>query len=476
MAARARLPRACEELEAQLAAGLTGGVQLAVRWLGGGGGGGGGEARQWQSAGAALGALRTPPRAPPHRPLRAADLMNWQSISKVLTTLCVATLVEQGKLALDDLVVKHFPEFCASQHLGSDSAEADDEEGLFRKDRITIAQLMNHTHGVFRTRDPAEQGKKAWLHPFEWEWHEVLQIFCEKLVHAPGVGRIAAYNATEAFTCLGEIVQRLSGRTFRDYVVEEVLRPLGLDESVVPAGAADEAHFAGFADTLAEFRWGEGDADGQVGYNTLRYMSPSCGLRSSAGDVAKIGECLLRHGWPVLRDPATLAQFTHKTRGDMFDIVMGCICDWTHGLVIDWWSLCNIASAGFGCGGAGSSIVVVDPQTNVSIALAYTHRIGSRPGHYWREARVIRAVWADLGLEYTGDPSRPRFPRASDYIRYGPNVGRFSQATLAAWREVELAKVSDEQEHAAERECRRMDLLLDAWLAERGMTGGQIQG
>ena len=81
-------------------------------------------------------------------PMKADDIFRIYSMSKPITVVAALTLVEAGRLQLDDPISKYLPEF-ASMQVGTPSAESPDGMGLVPAERpITVQDLMRHSSGL----------------------------------------------------------------------------------------------------------------------------------------------------------------------------------------------------------------------------------------------------------------------------------------------------------------------------------------
>src|SRR5262249_55794594 len=127
------------------------------------------------------------------------------SSGKPITAVAIAQLWERGRLELDDVVSKHIPEF-----------------GVRGKEAITIRHLLTHTGG-FR----AVIGL-SWNDSFE---QAVAKICAAPLEPRWVPGQTAGYHPTTSWYILAEIVQRLDGRRIDQYAREEILLPLGMNDS-----------------------------------------------------------------------------------------------------------------------------------------------------------------------------------------------------------------------------------------------------
>lgn len=141
------------------------------------------------------------------QPLDAVTTMMAYSMSKAITAVAVLQLGEAGKLTLDDPIGA----FVASQPYGAD---------------VTIRRLLSHTSGI---PNPIPL---AWVHPARqhdtFDERAALAAVLRahpKRAFTPG----ANYGYSNiGYWLLGRVVERASAETFQTYVVNHVLRPLGI--------------------------------------------------------------------------------------------------------------------------------------------------------------------------------------------------------------------------------------------------------
>ena len=162
-------------------------------------------------------------------PVHRATRFRIASMSKSFTAMAILRLRDAGRLQLDDPVEKHIPQFRKVQPLTSDSP------------RITLRHLLQMDVG-FPQDDPWGDRKLA---------DTVAQL--ETLV-AGGLrfsnppGTTWEYSNL-GYGLLGHVVTRVSGRPYQEYITREILRPLGMTNTVweydrVPA-----------ADLALGYRW-----------------------------------------------------------------------------------------------------------------------------------------------------------------------------------------------------------------------------
>src|SRR5882724_7850450 len=127
---------------------------------------------------------------------------NIYSASKAVTAMIIHLLDQRHLVHLDDAVSHYIPEY--SSH---------------GKDRITIRQVLTHRAGV--PNIPREAIDLDRLDDADW----VLRHLCDaKPLWRPG--RLIGYHAISGGFILAEIVRRVTGKTVRDVLREEILEPL----------------------------------------------------------------------------------------------------------------------------------------------------------------------------------------------------------------------------------------------------------
>jgi CubicO group peptidase (beta-lactamase class C family) len=131
-------------------------------------------------------------------------LLLWLSSSKPVAAVAIAQLWERGALALDDPIARFVPEFAAHG-----------------KERITLRHALTHTGG-FRML------QVGWP---ESTWEETIARICSTRLEPRWVpGEKAGYHLASSWFLLGEVVRRVDGRAFPDYVRAEIFLPLRMDD------------------------------------------------------------------------------------------------------------------------------------------------------------------------------------------------------------------------------------------------------
>jgi CubicO group peptidase (beta-lactamase class C family) len=142
-------------------------------------------------------------------PITPESVFYIGSVSKQFVTMCVALLVQEGKLSLDDDLRKYIPEL---PDYGS---------------MITIRHLIHHMSGI---RDYLTLEDIAGI-PFGF-YHEedVLELIArqKELNFRPGDEYL---YSNSGYFLLSVIIHRASGKTLRQYAHENIFKPLGMKSS-----------------------------------------------------------------------------------------------------------------------------------------------------------------------------------------------------------------------------------------------------
>lgn len=197
-------------------------------------------------------------------PVTPDTLFNMASVSKLFVAAAVMKLVEAGRLNLDKPVIKYLPYFKLAG------------KGYHK---ITLRHILSHQSGLppGPTRLPRIQAESGGLRKY------VRNLRTESLMASPG--KEWHYSNT-GFNILGEVIARVSGMTFEDYIKENILDPLGMYRSTfrqefAAAGMVSSAHVKMGPE--------------KIGIVRLPRCSgtPSCGLYSSIRDMARWAAAVL---------------------------------------------------------------------------------------------------------------------------------------------------------------------------------------
>jgi len=149
--------------------------------------------------------------------LRADDAFHMASINKTFTAVSILRLADEGKLSLSDTL---------KARLGEAAGR------IPYSDRITISQLLDHSSGIYPTNNDMDYlttiiGPKA--DPIRiWKAEEMVALADKDRSPPAGLPGTGHFYSDTNYILLGMIVERTSGRPFKEYVRETLLEPLGM--------------------------------------------------------------------------------------------------------------------------------------------------------------------------------------------------------------------------------------------------------
>ena len=200
------------------------------------------------------------------------------SLNKMFTAVAVLQLVQNGKLSLNDSILRHLPDY-------PDPAIAES---------ITIRQLLNHTSGL---GDIFGDEFSSYSQRLKTHSDYIAHFGRRALEHAPGAQD--GYS-NYGYVVLGAIIEAVTGESYYDYIQAHVYRPAGMTST---GSEPESSAVAGRAVpyTKVDGRW-------QVESASLPWRGTAAGGGySTVGAMQKFGEALLRG---KLVSPALLEQAT----------------------------------------------------------------------------------------------------------------------------------------------------------------------
>jgi CubicO group peptidase (beta-lactamase class C family) len=190
-----------------------------------------------------------------HVPMKPGNILRIGSITKTVTAATLLTLVHQGKLSLSDPISRFLPDF---------------PEGS----TITIAQLLSHTAGISDAwnADPTQPLDAKTL---------VALIAKQSLDFNPGS---EWRYSNSGYMLLGAVIEKVTGKPWRDAMAELVLAPFGMthtdyfaDDVVVPGAAQGYS-----ADVTGKTT--------RPPFASITGPMTACALTSTSQDIAQLSE------------------------------------------------------------------------------------------------------------------------------------------------------------------------------------------
>lgn len=138
-----------------------------------------------------------------------STLFRIASITKTFTALAALQLVEAGKLDLHSDIRTYLP---------------DDDFEFLSDTPITLHQLLTHTAGF----DLTDTGDAALTAADAKTIEEVVRRHMPDRVHEPG----SVYSYSNfSYTLVGYLIQTVSGLSYEEYMIKNVLQPLGMNQT-----------------------------------------------------------------------------------------------------------------------------------------------------------------------------------------------------------------------------------------------------
>ena len=289
------------------------------------------------------------------------------STTKGLAATCVHVLADRGKLSYDDKVAKYWPEF--AQH---------------GKQDITVYHVLTHQAGISQIPDEVTPDDVL-------DWDRMIKVI-EGLEPMWEPGTDSGYHAMNFGWLTGEIIRRVDGREIKQFLQDEICKPLGLKNMHIGAPADAEPKIATLVSRMEaseEARKAWEAASGGAGSISMMSLGPRGGLDLStpaahqaqvpavngvmtARDLARMYACLANYG--ELDGVRLLSEQTVRTMSKQQtlrpDKVIIMPIGWAMGYMTGgpgWPQGPRITS--FGHPGLGGSTGFADPEINMSFGM-----------------------------------------------------------------------------------------------------------
>ncbi len=193
-------------------------------------------------------------------------MFDLASLTKpIATATSVMTLVEEGRVSLDEPVAKYIPEF-----------------GNHGKESITVRQLLIHQGGLIpdNALDDYKMGP-------EEAWNRINQ-----LTPTAEPGTKFMYSDV-GFLVLGQLVERVTGKNVHEYSRERIFGPLEMTETGYLPAEPLKARAA--VTEQRDDRWMKGEVHDPRAWE-LGGIAGHAGLFSTATDLARYATMMLNHG------------------------------------------------------------------------------------------------------------------------------------------------------------------------------------
>ncbi len=144
--------------------------------------------------------------------LKDNEIFHMASVTKLLVGTSIMQLVEKGEIDIENTVIKYVPYL-----------KIDDE----RFKDITVKEMMSHISGMPDIDD------------YEWDRPQTDEGALERFVRSItdlkllwDPGHKFQYSNV-AYEILGDVISKVSGLSFEDYVAENIFKPLGMNKTTL---------------------------------------------------------------------------------------------------------------------------------------------------------------------------------------------------------------------------------------------------
>jgi CubicO group peptidase (beta-lactamase class C family) len=288
-------------------------------------------------------------------PMRADALFWIASQSKPITAVALMTLVDEGKVRLDDPIEKYLPEFGGLWL----AAERDRNHVLLRRPsrKVTVRDILSHTSGMpFRSaiEEPTldalrlRDGVRSYaMTPLDFE---------------PGQ-RYQYSNA--GINTAGRIIEVVTKMPYEDYLQQRLFDPLRMSDTTFWPSKEQLVRLAKSYKPGPGRKGLEETTIGQLTYpldSRNRQPMPAGGLFSTAADIAKFCRMMLGGGVLEGRRILSEAAVTEMTRKQTAPTIK-------EGYGLGW----SVNGSTFGHGGAFSTNMSVDRERGLVLVFLVQH-------------------------------------------------------------------------------------------------------
>ncbi|MGE5151446.1 MAG: serine hydrolase domain-containing protein [Rhodospirillaceae bacterium] len=339
-------------------------------------------------------------------PVRPDTIYRIYSMTKPLTSTAIMMLYEEGRFQLDDPISRFIPGF-ANQRVFMGGSRGKMELAPAERD-ITFRDLLSHTSGLTygmmeaNAVDALYRQKEGGV-DFQTSTATLKDVVEQAatfpLIAQPG----KAWNYSISTDVLGYLVEVISGMPFRDYLVEKVIKPLGMVDTDFYVPAEKHARFAANYTAEANGKLKLIDDPGKSRYLAPRTVnSGGGGLVSTASDYLRFCKFMLNKGeldGVRLLGKKTVELMTmNHLKGDMGDMGAPRFSESTYlgigfglgfSVMIDPAKAQILGTPGeYAWGGAASTAFWCDPAEDMAVVML-TQLMPSSTYPIRRELRVL---------------------------------------------------------------------------------------
>lgn len=329
------------------------------------------------------------------QPWERDTIVNVWSTTKTVTSLATLMLASRGLVDLHAPVATYWPEFAAAG-----------------KEDVEIRHLLSHTSGVSGLDQPAVTEDL-----YDWE-ASTSRMAAQAPWWEPGTA--SGYHALNFGHLLGEVLRRVTGKTLKEFVRDEIAGPLQADFQI-GAGVEDTARIApvvappplpfdlaALDPTTPAVRTFTGPPADATAANTAAWRAADIGAANGHGNarsVARISSAVTlggEAGGVRLLAPEVIDQI-FDVQADGVDLVLGVPLRFGIGYGLPQRETVPYVPEGRVCfwGGWGGSVILMDLDRRLTFAYMM-NRMGPGIIGSDRAEAYVRATYAALGAHLPG--------------------------------------------------------------------------
>ena len=339
-----------------------------------------------------------------NKPMRPDTIVRIYSMTKPLTSVAIMMLYEQGRFQLDDPISKFIPGF-ANQRVFTGGSRGKIDTVPAERD-INFRDLLTHTSGLtygmmesnavdamYRAKDGVD---------FQTADTSLKQVV-EKATTLPLIAQPGkAWNYSISTDVLGYLVEIISGQPFEKFLLEKVIKPLGMIDTDFHVPPAKHDRFA------ANYNVADGKLKLIDDPAKSRYLAPrnvnsgGGGLVATAADYLRFCKFMLNKGeldgMRLLGRKTVELMTSNHLKGDMGDMGAPKFSESTYlgigfglgfSVMIDPAKAQILGTPGeYAWGGAASTAFWCDPKEDMAVVLL-TQLMPSSTYPIRRELRVL---------------------------------------------------------------------------------------
>lgn len=230
-----------------------------------------------------------------HTPMTPDTIFRLYSMTKIVTTVTALTLVEEGKINLNDPISRYLPEFAAPRVFTGGTADA--PQTVAAESLITVRELLTQSSGLRYDIFGNDTLHDIYVRAHLWE-ADSLKDFTARaaslpLEHQPGASWTYGINTD----VLGALIEVVTGKPLEQVERERIFIPLGMVDT---SFSVPDAKLPRLAKLYSKDDNGKLKEIPPVGGITPQpkgtFRSGGGGLFSTAHDYGRFAQMLLNGG------------------------------------------------------------------------------------------------------------------------------------------------------------------------------------